>query len=133
MKLRILLFVVASAVLTLPGARAAAPVVVTHVADAKKTSSTVRTTEQIKIVLPVPTDAPPDYEWQNMSNDSRVLRLTSSPRLVTATEKTAAATWSTTYVALRPGRSILRFVYVPKAENTVETSFDNREIIVNVR
>jgi len=137
----LLSFIVAAAVLTFAEARDSGPVVITHVVDAKKTTATIRFTEEIKIVLPTPADAPPAYEWVIMSNDSRILRLTKSPRPSGPADKStaekspapAANTWTTTFVALRPGRSIVRFVYVPAANNTVETPIDSREIVVNVR
>ena len=95
--------------LSCAGARAAAPVVVTHLADGKKTALTVRITEEIKILLPAPADAAPGFEWQILSNDSRILRLTRSPKAVTATDKPAAdkspapaaGTWTTSFFALR--------------------------------
>ncbi len=138
---RFLTFIIAAAVLTPAEARDAAPVVITHVADAKKTTSTIRFTEEIKIVLSTPADAPPAYEWVIMSNDTRILRLTKSPRPIGPTEKStaekssasAANSWIATFVALRPGRSIVRFVYVPVANKAVETPIDSREVVVNVR
>lgn len=137
----LLTFIIAAAVLTSAEARDAAPAIITHVADAKKTTSTIRFTEEIKIVLPTPADAPPAYEWVIMSNDSRILRLTKSPRPGAPAEKSpaeksappAATAWTATFVALRPGRSIVRFVYVPAANNAVETPIDSREVVVNVR
>jgi predicted secreted protein len=142
MNLRILLtLIITAAVLTPAEARDAAPAVITHVADAKKTTTTIRFSEEIKLILPVPADSPAAYEWQIMSNDSRILRLTSSPRPGGTTEKTAteksatpaATTWTATFLALRPGKSTVRFVYVPSANNPVETPIDSREIVVNVR
>jgi hypothetical protein len=142
MKLKhVLTFIIAAAMLTSAEARDATPAVITHVADAKKTTSTIRFTEEIKITLPTPVDAPPAYEWVIMSNDSRILRLTKSPRPSGPAEKAstekasppAANMWTATFVALRPGRSIVRFVYVPAANNAVETPIDSREVVVNVR
>lgn len=138
----LLTFIIAAAVLTSAEARDGAPVVITHVADAKKTTSTVRFTEELKIVLSPPADAPPAYEWVIISNDARILRLTKSPRPSALPEKSSAEktpppaapnTWTATFVALRPGRSIVRFVYVPTANNAVETPIDSREVVVNVR
>jgi hypothetical protein len=136
----LLTFIITAAVLTSAGAREK-NVVITHVADAKKTSTSIRYTEEIKLILPVPADGPPAYEWQIMSNDSRILRLTHSPKVGGDTEKAAmeksaaapGANWTATFLGLRPGRSVVRFVYVPAANNPVETPFDSREIVVNVR
>lgn len=124
--------------LTVSGIHAADPQVVTHVAAAAKTEVTVRYAEDIRILLPFAPDATSQrgFEWQIISNDSRILRLTSSPKPAPNTEKStapnAAATWSATFLALRPGRSIVRFAYVRASESGVETPADSREIIVTV-
>jgi hypothetical protein len=147
MKLNLILSsVLAGLLLAVTGARAATPVVITHVADAKKTALTLRITEGVRIVLPVPSPAPAGYEWQIISNDARFLRLTSSPKpagsMAKAVEKTEAAedktasfsgdAWATSFVALRPGRSILRLVYIRASDSGEETAVDAREIAVTV-
>lgn len=136
-------FFLAGTVLTWAGARAAAPVVITHLAEATKTIATIRTTEQLRIMLPAPPNAPADHEWQIISNDSRILRLTSSPRPATtaenaavthqATTPTRGGVWATTFLALRPGRSVVRLTFVRAISQGVATPLETREINVNVR
>lgn len=144
MTLKMLLsFILAGTLLTVAGARAATPVVITHVADGAKTIATIRATEQLRILLPAPAAAPADHEWQIISNDSRILRLTSSPRPATAAENAAVtdkatspapgSAWATTFLALRPGRSVLRLAFVRAVNEGGETSLETREITVNVR
>lgn len=118
--------------------RAATAQLVTHVATAGKTEVTVRYSDEISILLPLAADAPPQpgFEWQIISNDSRILRLTSSPKPapnpVKSASPSAGTTWSATFLALRPGRSIVRFAYVRASDSGVETPTDSREIIVTV-
>ncbi len=144
MKLRILLpLVVAS--LFVCGAREGGNAVVTHVAEAKKSAATIRFADEIRIILPVTIvgKSGASFEWQIISNESRVLRVTSSPKLVGPGEKTAdgekttgpapLSTWVASFVGLRPGRSIVRFTYVQTANTNQETQLDSREIIVTVR
>ena len=145
MTLKMLLsFILAGTLLTVAGARAATPVVIiTHVADGAKTIATIRATEQLRILLPAPAAAPADHEWQIISNDSRILRLTSSPRPATAAENAAVtdkatspapgSAWATTFLALRPGRSVVRLAFVRAVNEGGETSLETREITVNVR
>lgn len=127
------------------GARAAAPVVVVHVADQKKTAITIRFTETVKIVLPTPSPASAGYEWQIISNDARFLRLTSSPKPSESIEKitgaavdkstapsASGAAWAVSFVALRPGRSIVRLVYIKSSDSGEEIPTDSREIAVTV-
>ena len=144
MNFKSLLPFLAVAVLTFSSTRAAAPVIVPHVADDKKTAVTIRTTEEVKIMLPPPAAAAasPGYEWQIISNDSRILRLTRSPKPVAAEKapapgKSAApaapGAWSASFVGLRPGRSVVRFVYVRATTSGEETTTDSREIVVTVR
>jgi hypothetical protein len=126
-------------VLTFTGTRAETPVLHTHAADTKKTAATIRYAEEIKIVLTPGVDVPsnPGYEWQITSNDSRILRLASSPKPAPSEKPAAAASagipWAATFLALRPGRSIVRFAYVRTTNSREETPLDEREIIVNVR
>jgi hypothetical protein len=136
-------FILAGSLLAGTGARAAAPVVITHVADVTKTIATIRYSEAIRILLPAPADAPAGHEWQIISNDSRILRLTRSPRPATAAENAAVSdqatppapgsVWATTFLALRPGRSVVRFAFVRPANQGVETTLETREINVHVR
>lgn len=144
MTLKVLLsFILAGTLLTVAGARAAAPVVITHVADGAKTIATIRATEQLRILLPAPANAPAGHEWQIISNDSRILRLTSSPRPATAAENAAVtdkatspapgSAWATTFLALRPGRSVVRLAFVRAVNEGGETPLETREITVNVR
>ncbi len=139
----LLLFILAGTLLTGAGARAAAPVVITHVADVTKTLATIRAAEQLRILLPAPANTPADHEWQIISNDTRILRLTSSPRPATAAENAAVTekaapsapgnVWATTFLALRPGRSVVRLALVRAVNEGGETPLETREINVNVR
>lgn len=136
-------FLIAVAGLMIVETRAAGPVIITHVADAKKTIATIRFTEEIRIMLPAPANAPAGYDWQIISNDTRVLRLTRSPRPATPAETAAVAdkaaapapgtVWSATFLALRPGRSVVRIACVRPTNKDEETPFETREINVNVR
>jgi hypothetical protein len=156
---KLLPILLAGFVLVVAGAHAAPPVVAIHVADQKKTSVTIRFTETVKIVLPTPSPAQPGYEWQIISNDSRILRLTSSPKPSDSIEKilsadadnsaaakdkapadkapataraASGAAWATSFVALRPGRSIVRLVYIKGSDSGEEIPTDSREIAVTV-
>lgn len=146
MKIQTLLSLLLGLMLAVSEVRAAAPVVITHFAEAKKSAVTVRFTEEIRLLLPVPTETAPGYEWQILSNDPRILRLTSSPKLVTAPPKSAeksavpdasaapaGAHWATSFVALRPGRSVVRLAYVRANAEREQTVSEQREITVNVR
>jgi hypothetical protein len=125
------------------GAREGGLQLVTHVAEAKKSVASIRFAESIKIVLPTPENPAPGFEWQIISNDTRVLRLTSSPKSVGSVDLPAGAdksvapakvnAWATSFVGLRPGRSIVRFVFVRASDGGEETPIDTREIIVTVR
>ena len=125
------------------GAREGGVLLVTHIADAKKSTASIRFADAIKIVLPTPENPAPGFEWQIISNDTRVLRLTSSPKPAGPIDRSASAdqstplppgnSWAVSFVGLRPGRSIVRFVYVRASDSGEETPVDNREIIVTVR
>jgi hypothetical protein len=129
--------------ITFSAARAADSVVVNHLAEAKSSTATIRITDEIKILLPTPNPLP-GYAWQIVSNDPRVLRLTSSPKSIgmidrstVGTEKTDApagpvAAWATSYLALRPGRSIVRVAYVKVSDRGEEIPSEVREITVMV-
>lgn len=135
-------FVAVLALLAVAQVRAASQPVVTHVAEEKKTTVTIRFTQVVRILLPVPAAAAPGFEWQIISNDSRILRLTSSPKPAGPGEKApeaekaapAPATnlWATSFLALRPGRSVVRLVYVRASGSGEETPIDNREVVVTV-
>lgn len=134
----VLIGLVGALLLTSTTVHAATAQLVTHVATAGKTAVTVRYSDEISIMLPLAADAPPQpgFEWQIISNDSRILRLKSSPKPAPNTDKsaspTAASTWISTFLALRPGRSVVRFAYVRARDSGVETPADSREIIVTV-
>jgi predicted secreted protein len=106
---------------------------VIHQADDKKTTASLRTTGEIKIVLPATGEA--GYEWQIIANDTRILKPTGALKF-TADPKAAgkAGEWAVTFVAQRPGRSTLRFAYVHPSENGKdETPADVREVEVTVK
>lgn len=134
----VLIGFVGALILTSSLVRAAAPQQVTHSAASAKTEVTVRYSNEVRIMLPPAADATPQpgFEWQIISNDSRILRLASSPKPAANTEQSTASagavTWSATFLALRPGRSIVRFAYVRASNSGVETPTDSREIIVTV-
>jgi hypothetical protein len=134
----VLLGLVGALLLVSTMVHAATGQLVTHVASAGKTEVTVRYSDEISIMLPLAADATPQpgFEWQIISNDSRILRLTSGPKPAPNSDKsaspTAATTWISTFFALRPGRSIVRFAYVRASNSGVETPTDSREIIVTV-
>jgi hypothetical protein len=142
MKLKTWIVCASAIAMALVTLRAAAPAVVeTHVADAKKSAVRIRITHGLTVVIPTP-QARPDYGWQIISNDARFLRPTSelkrgggeADKQAKADPKAPAAetTWSMSFVALRPGRSILRLVYVPMNSKGEEIPIDSREIAVTV-
>jgi hypothetical protein len=117
--------------------RAAAPVESLLVADGKKSAIRIRVTHALRVVLPTPT-VMPGYEWQVLSNDVRFLRPTTGLKLVPAGDKAADKTdpavqsWAVSFLALRPGRSILRVAYVRSASSGEEIPVEIREINVTV-
>lgn len=147
MKRFTLLQLLLAAFIALPfvAAKDAPPTVVTHVAEAKKSETALRFAEELHLVLPAPANGGPDCEWQITSNDPRVLRLSGEPKAATpadlaaAAEKTgaplASGAWTATFLALRPGRSVVRLVYVRAVQNGEATSLATREInvVVNER
>jgi len=143
MKFQTLLSLLVGLLLAVSEVRAAAPVVITHVAEANKSAVTVRFTEEIRLLLPVPADSGDGREWQILSNDPRILRLTSSPKLVTAPAKAAEKSnataapagphWATSFLALRPGRSVIRLAFARVGGASGQTVVEHREITVNVR
>ncbi len=143
MKLKTLLtYALAVAVLLFNDLHAAsASVVNMHLAEAAKTTARIRITEGIRIILPTQAPLPAGFEWQITSNDPRVLRLTSAPKPVTSGEKTAKgegtvavpeSAWGVSFVALRPGRSIVRLVFIRASNSGEEIASDTREIVVTV-
>lgn len=138
----LLVFVSAVLLAVLP-LRAASATVITHFAELKKSSAVIRITDELKLVLPPGADGTKDCEWQIISNDGRVLRVIATPRPTPAGEKIGGAedgksvlvpagSWSTTFLALRPGRSVVRFVYLNPKAGTEVTPSDTREIVVTV-
>jgi hypothetical protein len=131
MKRIVFSFVIGAALLA-GMARAAPPEPITHDATEKKTSVTMRVTGTLKIVLPAMPEA--GHHWEIISNDPRILRPQAEVKPV-AGAKGADHTvpWEVTFVAQRPGRSILRFVYVTADKNDVATPDEMREITVRVQ
>ncbi|MCX6953659.1 MAG: hypothetical protein NTV51_16025 [Verrucomicrobia bacterium] len=123
-------------------ARDTPPVVVTHVAAAKKSETSLRFSEAIRIFLPALPESGPGCEWQIMSNDARILRVSAVPKPATPADEAAAAEksgapvtpggWVTTFFALRPGRSVVRLAYVRPTEPGETTAIATREINVVV-
>lgn len=144
MKFHALLSLLAAVAIVLPTApaREPPPVVVTHVAAQKKSEASLRFSEAIRIFLPLPAEAGPGCEWQIISNDSRILRLSTAPKPATSADEAAASEksgapvapggWATTFIALRPGRSVVRLAFVQPAEHGEGTSVVTREINVVV-
>lgn len=137
------LFLVAAVLCAVSPLRAASETVITHFAELKKSAAVIRITDELKLVLPPGEGAGKNMEWQIISNDARVLRVISSPRPATAGEKIGnteeekpitvpAGSWSTMFLALRPGRSVVRFVYIDVQGGVVVTPTDTREIVVTV-
>lgn len=127
------------------GAKDVPPTVVTHVAEAKKSETSLRFAEELHLVLPAPTNGGPDSEWLITSNDPRILRLSGGPKAATAADLAAAAektgaplapgARTVTFLALRPGRSVVRLACVRPAQHGEATSLATREInvVVNER
>lgn len=147
MKLKALVtYVLAASLLMFQDLHAAAPTVIdTFVADAKKATVRVRITHTLRVVLPVPSPDLPNHEWQITSNDARFLRMTSSPKPASAADRpgtkpdnksdipaVSGPVWTVSLIALRPGRSILRLVYVRASNSGEEIPVDTREIVVTV-
>jgi len=144
MKFHALLSLLAAVALVLPiaPARESPPVVITHVAAVKKSEASLRFSEALRIFLPAPAEAAPGCEWQIISNDPRILRLSAAPKPATPADEAAAAEksggpvapggWTTTFLALRPGRSVVRLAFVRPAEHGEATSLVTREINVVV-
>ena len=121
----------------------AAPASISHFAEIKKSAVVVRITDELKVVLPPGQGGGAGFEWQIISNDSRVLRVISTTRPAPAGERIGtseddkpitipAGSWTTTFVALRPGRSVIRFVYINPVLGKEVTPADTREVVVNV-
>ncbi len=91
--------------------------------------ATVHLGDELKFVLP--SGRGPGFVWQIVSNDPRSLR--QSSRLVFTSGATpAAGTSSAAFIAQRPGRSIVRFAYVPATGEKETELVDAYEILVTV-
>jgi len=113
-------------------ARAAAPEPVTHDASEKKTAVAVRVTGTLKIVLPAMTET--GRQWQIISNDPRILKPQAEVKPVTGAKTPGQSVpWEITFVAQRPGRSIVRFVYVTADKTDLVTADETREVTVRVQ
>ena len=129
---RIFLTSLAAVALLLTAARAVVPDPVTHEATEKKSTVTIRTQGELKIVLPGKGEA--GFEWQIISNDPRILKPLSDVKPVSAAKSAEGpVAWAITLVAQRPGRSVMRFLYArPTADNEATTT-DSREVTVVVK
>jgi hypothetical protein len=129
---RLVLSILAAAALLAGTARAATPEPVTHDATEKKTAVAVRVTGTLKIVLPAMNE--PGHQWQIISNDPRILKPQGEVKPVTgAKAPDKPVPWEISFVAQRPGRSILRFVYVTSDKTDVATPDEMREVTVRVQ
>jgi len=90
---------------------------------AKKASTSIRYGEQINVVLPA---AHTGYVWQIISNDERILRQTD------ALKAGLANTWSVSFLALKPGKSIVRFVCVQTSTSEEVEPIDRYDVTVKV-
>jgi hypothetical protein len=66
---------------------------------------------QIRIVLPGP-DPGSNLEWEIVANNRRVLDQTSALKLAATSSPSEKPTTTSTFYALKPGKSVLRFVLV---------------------
>jgi len=131
MKHLVFAFVVAVALLA-GTARAATPELTTHEATEKTSAITIRLAGTLKIVLPAMSK--PGHEWQIMSNDPRVLKVQAALKPVDDAKAAGKAVpWEITFVAQRPGRSLLRFIYTTRSAADVATPDEIREITVRVQ
>lgn len=101
---------------------------VTHEALEKKTAVTVKTTGRLKIVLPGRGN--PGHEWRIVSNDPRIIRPSTTLRRSGDTNNDG--TWEISFIAQRPGRSIVRFVWAKAGETDVASPEETREVTVRV-
>jgi hypothetical protein len=131
MKRLVPLFVATVALLGAP-LRAAEPVSIVHDAKEIKTAVTLTLPGQVKIVLPGRSEA--GYQWQTISNDPRIVRANGEPKLAaTAPKDGSPRPWEVTFVAQRPGRSIVRFVWTRPGVNDTATPDEFREVTVRVQ
>ena len=137
-----LLLLFTAVLLAVPSLQAASAGV-SHFAEIKKSAAVIRITDELKVVLPPGQGGGAGYEWQIISNDSRVLRVISTTRPAPAGERIGTTeddkpitvppgSWATTFLALRPGRSVIRFVYLNPTIGKEVIPVDTREIVVNV-
>jgi len=109
-----------------------APALTIHDAAEKKTSATVRTGGEIKIVLPAKAES--GYMWQIIASDPRVLKPKGEVKLDPAAKAAdGSVPWTITLVAQRPGRSVLQFVLVPATAKGEVIAVDSREVTVRVQ
>jgi hypothetical protein len=132
---RIVFACVAAALLatgSLRAAAAAGPEPITHEAAEKKSTVTVRLAGTLKIVLPTRSEA--GFQWQIIANDPRIIKPNGDVKPA-ASGKTAdgAAPWEVTFVAQRPGRSVVRFIWAKAGASEVASPDDVREVTVRVQ
>ena len=105
------------------------PIVLELDPNVTRAIATVQTGDEVKFVLPARRG--PGFVWQIVSNDPRSLR--QSSRLVFTPDATeAAGTASAAFIAQRPGRSVIRFAYVPVTTAKETALVDAYEIMVTV-
>jgi hypothetical protein len=95
-----------------------------------KAVATVRIGDEVKFVLPA--DRGPAFIWQIVTNDPRFLRQSSGVIYKPGATEAAGAS-SVAFIAQRPGRTTLRFAYVPATSGKEAEIVDAYEILVTVR
>lgn len=92
--------------------------------------ATVHIGDEVRFVLPAKRG--PNFVWQIVSNDPRLLRQ-SSAVIYKPGATGAAGTASVSFIAQRPSKSFVRFAYVPAAGGKEAELVGAYEIIVTVR
>ena len=92
--------------------------IVEHVvldARQRKGQLAIRVAAELKVLLPI--TAGPEFTWQLAANDPRVLRQTTGIKPV---NDEAGNNGVISFESLRPGRSVLRFVYTKTDEKETD-------------
>ena len=106
------------------------PIILTFEPQPKKASASVRIGDEVQFVLP--DDRGPNFVWQIVTNDPRLLR--PYGRIVFKPGTGGAPGTSTiAFIAQRPSRSYLRFAYVPAAAGKETEIADGYEVAMTVR
>ena len=97
----------------------------------KRAAASVRIGDEIRFVLP--SDRGPGFIWQIMTNDPRYMRQSSKLVYTPGPAGAAGGTSAVSFIAQRPSRSRIRFVYM-RADGANELEpVDAYEIVVTVR